>query len=163
GGGRGHRAAGGRVGGGARPRQLLRADLAGVPVFVPAVADGDEPLGELAVGAVCGLPAGAAGGAGPLRGRGRPPPPRGAHPAAAGRGRAVRTPGVTVGVMAAAQLAAYALLQFAGSVQTLEQHYFSSTLWAGVGLVFAVAVGELARPLWGRRLARWLPAAALVA
>jgi hypothetical protein len=79
------------------------------------------------------------------------------------RGRALRTPVLTVGVMAATQVAAYALLQFAGSVQMLEQHYFSSTLWAGVCLAFAVTLGELARPLWDRPLARWLPAAVLVA
>jgi hypothetical protein len=79
------------------------------------------------------------------------------------RGRAVPAPVLLVGVMAAAQLAVYALLQFAGSVQTLEQHYFSSTLWAGVCLAFAVTLGELALPLWDRPLARWLPAAVLVA
>src|SRR5262249_53387532 len=78
------------------------------------------------------------------------------------RGHAVRTPVLMVGVMAAAQMAAYALLQFAGPVQVLEQHYFSSTLWAGVCLAFAVTLAELARPLWDRPLARWLPAAVLV-
>ncbi len=83
--------------------------------------------------------------------------------AAIRRGRALRTPVLIVGVMAAAQVAVYALLQFAGSVQTLEMHYFSSTLWAGVCLAFAVTLGELAGPLWDRPLARWLPAAVLVA
>jgi hypothetical protein len=80
-----------------------------------------------------------------------------------GRGRAVPAPVLMVGVMAAAQVAVYALLQFAGTVQVLEQHYFSSTLWAGVCLAFAVTLAELARPLWDRPLARWLPAAVLVA
>src|SRR5262249_28241668 len=79
------------------------------------------------------------------------------------RGRALPTPVLIVGTMAAIQVAAYALLQFAGSVQILEQHYFSSTLWAGVCLAFAVTLAELARPLWDRPLARWLPAAVLVA
>src|SRR5262249_20667703 len=79
------------------------------------------------------------------------------------RGRAVPVPVLAVGLMAAAQVAAYALLQFAGSVQTLEQHYFSSTLWAGVCLAFAVTVGELARPLWDRPVARGRPAAGVVA
>ena len=79
------------------------------------------------------------------------------------RGHAVPAPVLMVGVMAATQLAVYALLQFAGSVQILEQHYFSSTLWAGVCLAFAVTLAELARPLWDRPLARWLPAAVLVA
>ena len=40
--------------------------------------------------------------------------------AVAGRGRALRTPVLMVGVMAATQLTVYALLQFAGSVQALE-------------------------------------------
>jgi hypothetical protein len=79
------------------------------------------------------------------------------------RGHAVRIPVLMVGVMAATQVTAYALLQFAGSVQVLEQHYLSSTLWAGVCLAFAVTLAELARPLWDRPLARWLPAAVLVA
>jgi hypothetical protein len=79
------------------------------------------------------------------------------------RGHALRTPVLMVGLMATIQVAAYALLQFAGTVQTLEQHYFSSTLWAGVCLAFAVTLGELARPLWDRPVARWLPAAVLVA
>ena len=79
------------------------------------------------------------------------------------RGHALRTPVLMVGVMAATQVAVYALLQFAGSVQAMEQHYFSSTLWAGVCLAFAVTLAELARPLWDRPLARWLPAAVLVA
>ena len=83
--------------------------------------------------------------------------------AAIRRGRALPIPVLMVGVMAATQVAAYALLQFAGSVQALEMHYFSSTLWAGVCLAFAVTLGELAGPLWDRPLARWLPAAVLVA
>ena len=83
--------------------------------------------------------------------------------AVARRGRAVPTPVLLVGVVAAAQLAAYALLQFAGKVPDLEQHYFSSPLWAGVCLALAVTVAELSRPLAGRPVARWLPAAVLLA
>jgi hypothetical protein len=83
--------------------------------------------------------------------------------AAASRVRAVSTPVLLVGVVAAAQLVAFAWLQFAGSVQTLEQHYFSSTLWAGVCLVLAITVAELARPLAAHPAARWLPAAVLLA
>jgi len=83
--------------------------------------------------------------------------------AVARRGRAVPTPVLLVGVVAAVQLAAYLWLQFAGHVQALEEQYFSSTLWAGVCLTLAVTIAELARPLSDRRLARWLPAAVLLA
>jgi hypothetical protein len=83
--------------------------------------------------------------------------------AVARRGRAVPPPVLLVGVVAAGQLVVYVWLQFASSVQTLEEQYFSSTLWAGACLVFAITVAELARPLSDRRLARWLPAAVLLA
>jgi hypothetical protein len=79
------------------------------------------------------------------------------------RGRAVPAPVLLVGVVAAAQLVVYTVLQFAGNVQTLEEQYFSSTLWAGVCLAFAITIAELARPLSDRPLARWLPAAVLLA
>jgi hypothetical protein len=83
--------------------------------------------------------------------------------AVARRGRAVSTPVLLVGVMFAVQLVVYVWLQFGSHVQTLEVHYFSSTLWAGVCVVFAMTVAELARPLSDRPLARWLPAAVLLA
>lgn len=83
--------------------------------------------------------------------------------AVARRGRALSTPVLVVGVVVAAQLAVYGWLQFVDTVQTLEEHYFSSTLWAGVCLAFAITVAELARPLSDRPLARWLPAAVLLA
>jgi hypothetical protein len=83
--------------------------------------------------------------------------------AVARRGRPVPTPVLLVGVIAAAQLVIYVGLQFFGTVQTLEQHYFSSTLWAAVCLAFAITVAELARPLSDRPVARWLPAAVLLA
>ena len=79
------------------------------------------------------------------------------------RGRAIATPVLLVGVIAAVQLVVYVWLQFFGTVQTLENHYFSSTLWAAVCLAFAMTVAELARPLSDRRFARWLPAAVLLA
>jgi Dolichyl-phosphate-mannose-protein mannosyltransferase len=75
----------------------------------------------------------------------------------------VPTPVLLVGVMAAVQLVVFAWLQFFGSVETLEQHYFSSTLWAGVLLAFAIMLGELCLPLAGRPVARWLPAAVALA
>jgi 4-amino-4-deoxy-L-arabinose transferase-like glycosyltransferase len=83
--------------------------------------------------------------------------------AVARRGRAVATPVLMVGAMFAVQLVVYAGLQFLGTVQTLEEHYFSSTLWAVVCLAFAITVAELARPLSDRPIARWLPAAVLLA
>lgn len=83
--------------------------------------------------------------------------------AVARRGRTLPTSVLLVGVISAGQLAVYAWLQFAGTVQTVEEHYFSSTLWAGVCLAFAITVAELARPLAGRPVARWLPAAVLPA
>ena len=82
--------------------------------------------------------------------------------AVAHRGRKVATPVLLVGVVAAAQLLVYAWLQFFGSVETLEEHYFSSTLWAGVCLVLAITIAELARPLAGRPVARWLPPTVLL-
>jgi hypothetical protein len=83
--------------------------------------------------------------------------------AVARRGRAVPTPVLLVGVVAAVQLLVYSLLQFVGTVQTLEQHYLSSTLWSGVCLASAITIAELARPLSGRPFARWLPVAVLLA
>jgi hypothetical protein len=76
--------------------------------------------------------------------------------------RAVPTPVLLVGVIASFQLAVYAGLQFLGSVQTLEQHYFSSTLWPSILLVLAVTIAELARPMAHRLIARWLPAAVVL-
>lgn len=83
--------------------------------------------------------------------------------AVARRGRAVATPVLMVGVIFATALVVYVGLQFFGTVQTLEEHYFSSTLWAVVCLAFAITVAELARPLAERPVARWLPAAVLLA
>lgn len=83
--------------------------------------------------------------------------------AVARRAHAVPTPVLLVGVVAAVQLVVYAWLQFIDTVQTLEEHYFSSTLWAGVCLTLAITIAELARPLSDRPLARWLPAAVLLA
>lgn len=83
--------------------------------------------------------------------------------AVARRGRAVATPVLLVGAIFAVQLVVFVGLQFFGTVQTLEEHYFSSTLWAAVCLAFAITVAELARPLSDHPVARWLPAAVLLA
>src|SRR5215467_13537744 len=79
------------------------------------------------------------------------------------RGRPLPVPLLVVGVVTAGQIVVYALLQFAGSLQILELHYFSSTLWAAVCLALAVTVAELSRPLSGHPLARWVPPAVLLA
>ncbi|MBO0785725.1 MAG: glycosyltransferase family 39 protein, partial [Actinobacteria bacterium] len=81
----------------------------------------------------------------------------------AGRVRAMPTPVLLAGAAAGAQLAVFALLQFAATVQDLEEHYFSSTLWGGVCLLLAITVAELSRPLAPHLVARWLPAAVLLA
>ncbi len=91
-----------------------------------------------------------------------PPAVLGAFAVTVIRRSGISTPVVLVGIIALLQLAVYAGLQFFGSVETLEQHYFSSTLWPGVLLVFAVTIGELSVPLADRPLARWLPAAVLL-
>jgi hypothetical protein len=82
--------------------------------------------------------------------------------AVARRGRAVPTPVLLVGVAAAGEVAIYFWMQFVGSVQTLEYYFFSSALWGAVCLVLAITVAELAKPLYDRPLARWLPAAVLL-
>jgi hypothetical protein len=93
-----------------------------------------------------------------------PPAVLGALAVAAARSaRNVPTAVLQIGAIATVQLAVYAWLQFFGTVQTLEEHYFSSTLWGGTCLAFAITVAELARPLSARPVARWLPAAVLLA
>ena len=78
------------------------------------------------------------------------------------RGRRVPTPVLVVGIATAAQLATFVCLQFFWTLQDLEQYFFSSALWAGVCLVFAITVAELARPLSGP-ITRWLLPAVLLA
>ena len=80
--------------------------------------------------------------------------------------REIPTPQLLVGVACAAQTAIFAYLQLFGTVETLEEHYFSSTLWGSVCLTLAVTVSGAARPLWegGRsRVTRWLPAVLVLA
>jgi len=72
--------------------------------------------------------------------------------------RAVPTPQLLIGSACATQIAAFSFLQFLGNAETLEQHYYSSSLWAAVSLVLAITVVELAKPLSDHPLARWTPA-----
>ena len=75
--------------------------------------------------------------------------------------RSIPTPQLFVGLACSAQLVLCTYLQFFNHVQTLEIHYFSSTLWGVIYLTLAVTLAELSRPLLVRPRARWLPGAVL--
>lgn len=75
-----------------------------------------------------------------------------------GRLRSIPTSQLLIGTACVVQVAVYSYLQFLGDAETLEQHYYSSSLWAAVCLVLAVSVAALAKPLLDHRLAQWLPA-----
>jgi Dolichyl-phosphate-mannose-protein mannosyltransferase len=80
--------------------------------------------------------------------------------------REIPTAQLFIGAACAAQTALFAYLQFFGSVETLEEHYFSSTLWGSVCLTLAVTVAEAARPFWEGAPAsrtRWIPAVLVLA
>jgi hypothetical protein len=71
--------------------------------------------------------------------------------------RRIPTAQLMVGLACGAQIAVFAYLQFFGTVETLEEHYFSSTLWASVCLALAFIVVEVSRPLVGlSRFAGWI-------
>jgi hypothetical protein len=78
------------------------------------------------------------------------------------RARSVRTPQLYVGLACAAQFVVFCCLQFGYHVQTLEMHFFSSTIWGPVCLTLGLTIAELARPLWDHRVARWLPLGVVV-
>jgi hypothetical protein len=67
------------------------------------------------------------------------------------RWRTITTTQLFVGLTGALQLAVFASLQFLGSFQALEMHYFSSTLWSSVNIMLAMTVVEVARPIAGLR------------
>lgn len=75
----------------------------------------------------------------------------------------VPIPVLIIGIGTAAQLVVCAGFQFFDKLQTLENYNFSAALWAGASLTLAITIAELARPLSDRLLARWLPAAVLLA
>lgn len=76
----------------------------------------------------------------------------------AGRWRRLNVTRLFLGVTGALQLLVFLYLQFLGKVQALEMHYLSSTLWSSVNLLLIVLLAELALPLRGSRLLRWMPA-----
>lgn len=65
--------------------------------------------------------------------------------------RDIGTTQLFVGLTGALQLATFAFLQFFGSFQALEMHYFSSTLWSSINIMLAMTVVEVARPILGLR------------
>jgi hypothetical protein len=73
------------------------------------------------------------------------------------------TPQLIIGLACAAQLLTCVLLQFVGSVQILEEYYFSSLLSASLSLLLAITLIELSRPLMNHRRFAWLLPALLVA
>jgi len=78
--------------------------------------------------------------------------------------RTIPTAVLTVGLVCAAQTLLFAYLQFFGSVETLEEHYFSSTLWGSVCLTLAVTLAEISRPFFDRGgLKQWLPVVLVLA
>ena len=75
----------------------------------------------------------------------------------------IPTAQLCVSVACAFQILIYAILQFIGSTQVLEVHYFSSLLWASVLLTLAITIAELGRPVLEHVRYRWLIPVALVA
>src|ERR1019366_1593849 len=66
------------------------------------------------------------------------------------RSRNVGTTQLFVGLTGALQLATFVYLQFIGSVQALEMHYFSSLLWSSVNVMLAMTVAEVTRSFLAR-------------
>jgi hypothetical protein len=71
-------------------------------------------------------------------------------------------PVLLVGVVAALDVTVFWIMQFFGSLQTLEIHLFSSTLWSATCVALAMTISELARPLLQHRIARWVPAVSIL-
>ncbi len=76
---------------------------------------------------------------------------------------AIPTAQLCVSLACAFQIVIFAILQFIGSTQVLEVHYFSSLLWASVLLTLAITIAELGRPVLEHARYRWLIPVVLVA
>ncbi|HTU95497.1 MAG TPA: hypothetical protein VMF14_06620 [Solirubrobacteraceae bacterium] len=77
--------------------------------------------------------------------------------------RRLPPPALAVGIVATLQLVVAAAGQFGGTLQLLEEHYLSSPLWGASLLTQTVVIAELTRPLARQPMARWLPAALVIA
>jgi hypothetical protein len=75
-----------------------------------------------------------------------------------GRLRRLPTPQLLVGTACAAQVAVFGYLQFLGGAEVLQQHYYSSSIWAAICLALAVTVSAVAKPLLEHGVRQWLPA-----
>jgi hypothetical protein len=69
---------------------------------------------------------------------------------------AIPTPQLLISVACGFQIVIYSILQFIGSTQVLEVHYFSSLLWAPVLLTLAITIAELGAPILEHARYRWL-------
>lgn len=67
------------------------------------------------------------------------------------RWRDIGTSQLFIGLAGALSLAAFAYLQFLGTLQTLEMHFFSTTLWSSVTFLLAMTVAEVMRPMLAGR------------
>ena len=76
---------------------------------------------------------------------------------------AISTPQLFVGLCCAAQLAVFSYLQFGYHVQTLEMHFFSSTIYGALAVALAVLLAEISKPISGHKVLRWLPALLVLA
>jgi len=71
--------------------------------------------------------------------------------------RSIPKPQLLVGLICIGQTVVFSYMQFLGKSWTLEQHYVSSTLFAGVTITLAVILCELGASFWSLRIGRWIP------